>query len=199
MRRVAYATGGHWFQHAILGREPYASALEPVYLPELEPGGLEGFDAVIVGSRGDADVLAAKGSLLLDFWRAGGHLVAFDRPPIDWLPAGYEWRETNFWWWTLPEGDLPLAMPGLDDPVLAGIEPDALKWHYHGVYRPPGGARTLVAAPDGPAVLYVERRAGSGTLVATTMDPDYHAGQRFIPKAAGLLEHLVGWAASSQR
>jgi hypothetical protein len=94
-----------------------------------------------------------------------------------------------------PGADLPLESPGLDDPVLAGLEHDDVKWHHHGVYHPPREARTLVATPDGGSVLYVDQRPGSGRLVATTMDPDYHTGQGFIPKAERLLEHLVGWAA----
>ena len=43
--------------------------------------------------------------------------------------------------------------------------------------------------------MYTEEHPGSGLLLATTMDPDYHTGQGFIPKAEGLLEQLVRWAA----
>lgn len=196
MRRIAYLTGGHWFEQSILAREPYASALEPVYLPELAADALDAYHVAILGSRGDADVLAEQGPALLAWWRAGGDLVALDQPPVDWLPgAAFESRETNFWWWRTPGADLPLESPGLDDPVLAGLEHDDVKWHHHGVYHPPREARTLVATPDGGSVLYVDQRPGSGRLVATTMDPDYHTGQGFIPKAERLLEHLVGWAA----
>jgi hypothetical protein len=200
VRRIAYLTGGHLFEQSILAREPYARALDPVYLPELAAGALDAYHVAILGSRGDADVIAEQGPALLRWWRAGGDLVALDQPPIDWLPgAAFEPRETNFWWWRTPGADLPLESPGLGDPVLAGLEHDDVKWHYHGVYQPPGEARTLVATPDGGAVLYVDQRPGSGRLVVTTMDPDYHTGQGFIPKAERLLEHLVGWAARGPR
>lgn len=197
MRRAAYLTSGHWFEQSVLAREPYASALEPLYLPDLGAAELASYETVVVGSRGDADVLAAKAPELLDHWRAGGNLIAFDQPPLDWLPgAGYEWCETNFWWWSTPGEDLALETPGLDDPLLAGLGHEDLKWHYHGCYDPPPTARSLVTTPAGGAVLYVDQSPGSGLLIATTMDPDYHTGQGFIPKAERLLEHLVGWATS---
>lgn len=200
MRRIAYLTGGHWFEQSILAHEPYARALAPVYLPELAARALDAYDVAILGSRGDADVLAEQGPALVAWWRAGGDLVAFDQPPVDWLPgAAFEARETNFWWWRTPGADLPLESPGLDHPILAGLEHDDVKWHHHGVYHPPPEARTLVGTPDGGSVLYVDQRPGSGWLVATTMDPDYHTGQGFIPKAERLLEHLVAWAAAGRR
>lgn len=196
MRKLAYLTSGHWFEQSFLGREPYASALEPLYLPDLDAGALARYDAAILGSRPDPDVIADKGAALLDHWRDGADLIVFDRPPVDWLPgAAYEWCETNFWWWRTPGDDLPLETPGLEDPVLAGLDHADVKWHYHGVYHPPDEARSLVRTPDGGSVLYVDERPGSGALVATTMDPDYHTGQGFIPKAEALLDHLVRWAA----
>lgn len=197
MRRVAYLTHGMWFEHALMRRDDYAAALTPLYLPVLRADDLRDVDVAVVGSRGDADVRADKAGLLLDFWRAGGDLVALDQPPVDWLPdARYEFRETNFWWWREPGGDLPIELrEHPDEPFLAGLELADVKWHHHGVYHPPPGARTLVATPDDGAVLYAQREAGSGTLIATTMDPDYHTGQGFIPKAEGLLRHVLSWAA----
>lgn len=195
MKRTAYLTSGHWFEQSVLAREPYTSALDPLYLPDLDAAKLAPYETAIVGSRGDADVLAAKAPQLIDYWCAGGNLIAFDQPALDWLPgATYEWSETNFWWWRTPGEDLALETPGIGDPLLRGLAHEDLKWHYHGFYRPPPGARALVTNGAGGAVLYTDLRPGSGLLVATTMDPDYHTGQGFIPKAEGLLEHLVGWA-----
>lgn len=195
MRQVAYLVGGHWFEQSVLARDPYASALDPLYLPDLAADALARYHAAIVGSRPDADVIAERCPALLDFWRDGGDLVVLDQPPHDWLPeTTHEARETNFWWWKEPGADLPLESPGLGHPVLAGLEHEDVKWHYHGVYWPRAAAEKLVTTPDGGAVLYVDREPGSGLLVATTMDPDYHTGQGFIPKAEELLRRLVGWA-----
>lgn len=195
MSRTGYLVCGRYFQHALLARAPYDRAVRSLYLPELGEADLEELAVVIVSSYVDADVLAVHAPALLRFWRAGGDLVCLGAPPFDWLPGSrHEPRRTNFWWYREPGADLPLTRHHPEEAPLAGLELPTLKWHHHGVFHVPAGARTLLAADDGSAVVYTHREDASGLLVATTMDADMHTGLRFIPKAETLFDHLVRWA-----
>ena len=62
-------------------------------------------------------------------------------------------------------------------PLFQGITLDDMKWHFHGVFNPLPGQRTLLSdsRPDG-AVILIDETHFAGKLLVTTLDPEEHAG-----------------------
>lgn len=203
MRRLAAIYGGSAPHHRALNEPKYTRWLAgTVYLPDLPRADLDGFDAVLVPERLHAPTLAASAGNLKAVLDRGGMVVLFgDQPvygelPVGWLP-GVDWehRPTNFWWWREPGAASPLTghHPGHDLWRYSTL--DQITWHYHGVFRPPAGALTLISATEGGAVLYIDQVSTPGTLVVTALDPMSHFGSYFMPAAERCLDAFLPWLA----
>jgi len=68
-----------------------------------------------------------------------------------------------------------------------------MTWHIHGIFDPPDGAETVLTAPDGSAVLYVDRVSTPGTLLVTSLDPLWHFGSYFMPATERFLDGFLPW------
>lgn len=71
-------------------------------------------------------------------------------------------------------------------------------WHKHGVFWPPNGAEKLITTEDGGAVMYVDKVSTKGTLIITTLDPDYHFGAYFMPATERFLDGFIPWIAEGK-
>jgi len=133
------------------------------------------------------------------FANNGGIVVAFGPQPWEWLPnQKWEERETNFWWW-LEKGaksGLVLAAPHYD--LFNYLTLTDATWHQHGVFWPPNGAEKLITTEDGGAVMYVDKVSTKGTLIITTLDPDYHFGAYFMPATERFLDGFIPWLAEGK-
>jgi len=68
-------------------------------------------------------------------------------------------------------------------------------WHYHGTFRPPPGAVTLISATAGGAALYIDQASTPGTLVVAALDPMSHYGSYFMPATERFLDAFLPWLA----
>ena len=176
---------------------PYG--IEPVYLPDLEPGGLDEFDVVLVADREHPELLAQRAPDILGVAERGGILVIFgENAAHQWVPGiSWESRPTNFWWWRTGE-DHGMRMQNLDDPVWPYFTQRAMIWHHHGIFQPPAGAVPLVTVEEGGvevgATTYIDRVSTPGEIFMTTMDPVFHHGAGFMPGATQLLYQTLRWA-----
>ncbi|WP_345751279.1 hypothetical protein [Microbacterium rhizophilus] len=216
MSRVAFVhTGG--FYHLADLRDPAVRAMDvaDVYAPELEPGGLDGFDAVYVGARLHRGVAARIGPILRGFLdRPGARMYVDGENPVDWIP-GTELtpRGTNFWAWRIGE-DVGRRSVNTDHPFWHRLADDAVHWHYHGVLSHPASAVPLVrleplpgraeatdpwgtgylAIPDHPnTLMYHDAESFAAELVVSTMDASFHHGSGFMPGATQLMYRMLHW------
>lgn len=115
--------------------------------------------------------------------------------------SGVKWKfyPTNFYWWVNKGADLPLYMADEHHPLFAKITVDDAKWHYHGVYLPPAHAEPILVNELGEAIIYADRESYPGNLYLTTLDPDYHLGQGFIPKVEHFLDAYLEWVEEDMR
>lgn len=201
MRRLVAVYGGSAPHHRSLNEPKYARWLSGrVYLPELPDSDLSSFDGLILPERLHRGLLQRARPRLLRVLDRGATVVIFGEQsvygeqPWGWLPGlSWEHRPTNYWWWTEPKPNSGIVAALPDHSLFDRISLEDATWHYHGVFRPPSGAETVIATDDGAAVLYVDEVSSAGTLVVTSLDPLYHFGSYFMPAAERFLDGFLPW------
>jgi len=196
---LAYAHAGSASQLTVLADPALVQyRLRDVYLPDLQPGGLDDVDGLIVADRMNLGLLHRHAEGILGVARRGGALAVFGENAVHtWMP-GVAWqpRPTNFWWWRTGE-DNGMRLRNEDDPARQFLAPGALIWHYHGILTPPEGAVPLVAVEengeDAGCIAYVDRVTTAGEILVTTPDPCFHHGAGFMKGATQLLYSSVRW------
>jgi hypothetical protein len=149
---------------------------------------------VVVPTRLNQDILLEHKQKFKDYLDGGGHLVSFGDFERPWVPnVKWKFYPTNFYWWVNPGADLPLYPASPDHPLFRHITVDDAKWHYHGVFLPHDRAERVLVNEIGEAIIYVDRTSHKGNMYMTTLDPDYHLGQGFIPKAEKFLDGYLAW------
>ena len=68
-----------------------------------------------------------------------------------------------------------------------------MKWHYHGTFMPPAGAKSLLDVPGGRSIFYIDDTNFNGELLITTLDPMFHIGLGFINQSKPFLHGLANW------
>ena len=219
MSRVAFVHTGSFFHLSDLA-DPAIRAMDitDVYAPELEPGGLDDFDAVYVAARLHPGVLTRIAPVLVDFLdTSGGRMYVDGENSVgDWLPGTTETlRGTNFWAWRIGE-DVGRRSVNTDHPFWDGLADDAVHWHYHGVLEHPATAVPLVrlepladhadggsadpwgnryrALADHPnTLMYYDAGSFAAEIAVSTMDASYHHGAGFMPGATQLVYRMLHW------
>ncbi|SLM92731.1 hypothetical protein [Brevibacterium yomogidense] len=220
MTRVAFVHTGSFFHLADL-RDPAIRAMDitDVYAPDLEPGGLDGFDAVYVAARLHPGVLSRIAPILVEFLSTDGARMYVDGENSvgEWLPGTEETlRGTNFWAWRIGE-DVGRRSVNQDHFFWQFLRDDAVHWHYHGVLSHPDSAVPLVRleestdpvvidGPDDPwgtpyraipghanTLMYYDAGTFPAEVVVSTMDASYHHGAGFMPGASQLVYRMLYW------
>ena len=197
MRKIAVLHSGNSHQHRTFNEPKYNRFIyKLIYLPEFQADSLEEVDVLIVPSQLHQGMVSRKLRYIEQFLSRGGTVVALGAQPNDWFP-GHKWefRPTNFWWW-LEEGatsGLILSKPEHD--LFNYISLEDATWHYHGVFHPGPDAETLIGLEGGGAIMYIDKQSTAGTLVLTTLDPEYHYGSYFMPATERFLDGVMPWLA----
>lgn len=121
---------------------------------------------------------------------AGGTVLLFGDHQSGWpATAAWTYRPAG----GADQTELPAGSP------WAGTELGAAagRLHHHGVLSPPGGAEVLLAAPDGAAVVYLDRPAAGGTLLVSTLDPLAHFGHTGAVESARFLDAFLPWVSET--
>ena len=77
--------------------------------------------------------------------------------------------------------------------LFNGIGIEDLRWHYHGVFSPQPGQKTLLSNGKGKAVILLDETSFRGTLLATTLDPEEHAGFGVVTITERFLARCIEW------
>ena len=195
--KKAIITGGSYF-HQNLFKElngKYAEFFDKViYLPTLHEQNLDSFDLVVIASRLNPHLLVAESHKILSYLEQGGNMVLLGEFPKIFLPF-IRWKtcEDNFYWWIHKGADLPLYAVDSSHTIWNFLNVEDCKWHYHGTFMPGTQCCNILVNELGESILYKDAYHFKGTLYITSLDPDYHIAQGFIPKAAKFFDQFLLW------
>ncbi|WP_197376734.1 hypothetical protein [Mycolicibacterium baixiangningiae] len=203
-RRLAIVHSGS-YAHLYATKDPAVLAYQPefVYLADLEDGGLDGYDTVIVGDRMHPELLTRHAEQFHAVAQRGGTLVVLGENRVHtWLP-GIEWEErpTNFWWWVSGEDPL-IRTRSHDHESWQYLTTKSVIWHHHGLLRTEDDVVPLVVSEEADAdgkphdagmMLYEDTVTTPGRIIVTTLDPMHHHGSNFMSGATRFLYALLRW------
>lgn len=197
MRKIAVLYSGSSHQHRTFTEPKYRRCIaETIYLPRIGEYDLSRYDALIVPSQLHRGQAEASMPQIREFLAAGRTVAAFGAQDADWFPAHrWEFRPTNFWWWLEKDARSGLLLERPEHDLFRYITLGDATWHYHGVFFPAGEVETLIRVENDGAVLYIDKTNTPGTLIMTTLDPEYHYGSYFMPATERFLDGFLPWLA----
>jgi hypothetical protein len=193
LKKLLALYGGSSQHHRTLFEPKYKKYFsEIVYLLDLPKVDLKKFDGILIPSRINKKVLRKSMNNILQFLNDGKLVISFGENPSSWLPGvNWEFRPTNFWWWLDPEAKSGIISTRPEHELFEYITLENATWHYHGIFHPPDGSDTLIGTEDGKTILYFDKISTIGTMVITSLDPDFHFGSYFMPAAERFLDGFL--------
>ena len=198
---VVYA--GLHFQHNVFTRPEYADDFELLHMRTLETTDLLNYRVLVVPRESNQEVLYRMKPKIRQFLEQGRTFVSFGEMVVPWLPelrwqrrpvdVRYQSDDPKTWdKGRVQTDDLRIEEP--DHELFEGITLDDMKWHFHGVFDPLPGQRTLLSdsRPDG-AVILIDETHFAGKLLATTLDPEEHAGFGEVTITMNFLNKCIDW------
>lgn len=196
MRKIAVIYGGSSQNSRTYKTSEFGQFIDQLIpIRQFAETSLDEFDVLIIPSQIHTRLLDENVEKIYEFANAGKVVVTMGPQHREWLPEhNWEFRPTNFWWWTEPGADSGLRLPGETHDLFRNYLTLAdATWHQHGVYWPTEGCETLVSTVDGGSVFYIDRVNTAGIWVNTTLDPDYHFGSYFMPATERFLRGFFPW------
>jgi hypothetical protein len=198
MTRLAVLDAGTYYHHRTIYEPRYHDFFdEIIYTRDLPEVDLSAFDTLLVSCRTDPSVLRPRREQIADFLASGKTVVAMGSTGHpDWLPD-VKWTDTptNFWWWK-EGGEIGLKIAAPDHPLFTRLTLADVTWHYHGYFKVPDGAQSLVDVGEFGSIFYEDTVSTPGRLLITSLDPMYHHGSYFMPATTrfldGFLPYLKG-------
>lgn len=196
MPRIAVVDGGTYYHHRGLYGDRYRSFFDGViYLGNLSRVALQEFDIVVFPDRLHPGLLVAAKDQIHRYLSEGGTVVALGESRVDqWLPSiNWSHRPTNYWWWKTPGASLGLVTSFPEHSLFRFLSLSESTWHYHGVFVPPEGARTLISVEGDGTILYEDEVSTRGRMIISSLDPFYHYGSHFMPITERFLDGFLRW------
>lgn len=195
--KKAIITGGSCFHQGLFSAVDgkFKSMFDSkIYLPKLHQANLSEFDCVVIASRLNLEFLMQNAQKLEDYLKNGGNIVSFGEVLAPYLPhIRFSESEVNFWWWIHEGADLPLYAANPNDFIWDFLSVKECKWHYHGIYEVDEGCEKILVDEVGRSILYKDSQHFKGTMYITSLDPDFHIGQGFMPTTIPFLEKFMQW------
>ncbi|MDE7317654.1 MAG: hypothetical protein K2N12_08000 [Helicobacter sp.] len=201
--KKAIITGGSCYHEGLFSAVNGKFALlfdEKIYLPKLHQTDLSGFDCVVIASRLNLEFLMQNAQKFEDYLSNGGNIVSFGEVLEPYLPfVRFSESEVNFWWWIHEGADLPLYAFDESNEIWNFLSLQECKWHYHGVYDVDEGCERILVDEIGRNIMYKDSYHFKGTMYITSLDPDFHIGQGFMPTTIPFLEKFMRWVEADIR
>ncbi len=165
-----------------------------IYLPELQDTNIMNFDYIVIASRLNADILHKNAKKFEEYLKHGGNIVSFGDVTKPYLPnINFTSSQVNFWWWINQGADLPMYAYDTSHNIWNFLAIHECKWHYHGTYSVGATCEKILVDEIGRSILYKDANSFKGTLYVTSLDPDFHIGQGFMPVTIPFLEKFLTW------
>lgn len=160
------------------------------------------FDYIVIASRLSVSALESHKQKFISYLQNGGHIVSFGEIMGDYLP-NIKWIDypVNFWWWLIEGADMPLYALDTDGTkqdrrtksgLFSSIDVSVAKWHTHGAFYPPNGATSILVNELDEAIIYKDN-SFKGNLYVTSLDPEFHLGQGFMPTTEPFFDAFMRW------
>lgn len=192
---IALIVNGTPYQNRFLKEEEFHYLYDDViHIRQLEQYDLTDYKTVLLSCRVDVTLLKNHQNSFTRVLNAGKRVIVFGEVLDNFMPT-VEWEdsEVDFSWWVRENGDLPLNQQHADHPLYKHLSVPDMKWHYHGTFLPPEGAKSLLDTPDGRSIFYIDDVSFNGELLVTSLDPMFHIGLGFINKSKPFLHGLGAW------
>jgi len=200
MRKIAVLYSGSAHQHRTFTEPKYKQYIEElIYLPNLAAVDLLQYDVLIVPSQLHQRQVSVHLKQIHEFLDSGKIVVALGAQEQDWF-KGHNWesRPTNFWWWLEPGAKSGLVLTKPEHDLFQYITLADATWHYHGVFFPTEEVESLIEIENDGSILFVDKKSTAGTLILTTLDPEYHYGSYFMPATERFLGGFLPWLAKGK-
>lgn len=200
MRKIAVLYAGSAHQHRTFTEPKYAQYIAQLaYLPKLDELDLDPFDVLLMPSQIHQGMVERHLAQIRSFLDKGKIVVALGAQPNPWFPGhGWASRPTNFWWWLEPGAQSGLVLTRPEHDLFRYITLEDATWHYHGVFFPQQEVDSLIEIEGDGSILLVDKLSTPGTLVMTTLDPEYHYGSYFMPATERFLDGFLPWLAEGR-
>lgn len=200
MRKIAVLYTGSSHQHRTFTEPKYKQYIEElVYLPKLDEVDLHPYDVLIIPSQIHEKLITRHLDRIHAFLDQGKVVVALGAQHNNWF-TGHHWefRPTNFWWWREPGAKSGLVLTKPEHDLFRYITLADATWHYHGVFFPKHEVESLIEIENDGSIFYVDKDSTSGTLILTTLDPEYHYGSYFMPATERFMDGFLPWLAEGR-
>lgn len=192
----AIITGGASYERNFFYNkdEKYAHFFDKrIYHKQAKDTDFSEFDYIVIASRANPRFLLPCKDKFLDFLKNGGSIVSFGEITQDYLP-NIAWKEysVNFWWWLSEGADMPFVVCEGGKSLFEKMSLFTAKWHYHGAFYPPKDCINILQNELGEAIIYKDI-SFKGGLYVTSLDPDFHLGQGFMPKTEPFFDNFMEW------
>ena len=172
-----------------------------VYFPDLVAADVMESRATVIACRSDNDLVAKHAELFRDYLDRGSFLVMMGGVRADIVDPRIAFIETptNFQWFMQPDPDSGHRVRTPGHSLHGRLSIKDMQWHRHGHYAAADSAERLVelCLPHSETrvgdILFDDRHAFKGRLMATTLDPHLHHGGYYIPPATRFLDGFYPW------
>ncbi|MGX2972102.1 hypothetical protein [Helicobacter sp. T3_23-1059] len=164
-----------------------------IYHKDAQNTDFSGLDYIVIASRANPRFLLPCKEKFVEFLKNGGSIVSFGEVTQGYLP-NIAWKEygVNFWWWLSQGADMSFEVGEYGKRLFSKMELFTAKWHYHGAFYPPKDSQMILANELNEAIIYKDT-SFKGGLYVTSLDPDFHLGQGFMPKTEPFFDAFMEW------
>ena len=193
MSNIGLIFNGVWSHYALATAPKYRDFYRLLYVHDLDADAVRDLDALVIPFQSNQQVLTEKQAIIYDFLRAGKKVFVEGDSRTSWLPAQWEDRPVNNYWWVTDPTNPPVARTDFSHPIYQGLTPRQACWHTHGVYTSvPESAEIIQTNAEGEVVTWQTHEFG-GTLLATTLDPIVEHGVQQITHLDNYVDRLTEW------
>ena len=202
MARIGAIYSGSKWQYDLFTSEKYRPFISDIlYVCNLPTTDLSLFDVLIVPRESNQEALLKIRQKLIQFLNKGKLLISFGEVTRPWLPyCIWEGHYPRFRYKELDKCDRgrlvtePYRILDLKHPLFRNLEIEDLQWHFHGVFHAPKNVQVLLKYGENSDIIYLDSSNFRGKILATTLDPDVHAGYGVIKKTQKFLDNVLKWA-----
>lgn len=201
MGKIAAVYSGSQWQYDLFTSEKYKPFFDGIiHTYNLSSESLEDYDVLVVPRESNQEALLEINNKILQFLDAGGLIISFGEVTRPWLPnVIWEQRDPRFKYngsvWDKGELDgRPFTLTKPEHPLFKGLEIEDLQWHFHGMFQAPDNTDVLLKYGDEGDLIYLDSKSFKGDILATTLDPDVHAGYGVVKKTQKFLDNVLRWA-----
>lgn len=164
---------------------PIGHSLELINAFMLAQVDISEYDVLLIPRESNQEALMKEKNRILQFLNQGKTLVSFGEITRPWLPS-CQWENR-----AVDVQTLRILNPV--HPLMEGLMREDIQWHSHGVFHPYPKAEVVVEEASGGAIIYIDDKSHPGTILATTLDPEVHAGYG-TKKTLKFLRKVIDWA-----